>query len=79
MKTKSFLTNELLQQLTEYADKNTLQESKIEILSEIGKAPISPESDRKKIVLQIARIKSNINLQAYLYNLRLKHDGCGVI
>jgi hypothetical protein len=56
-----------------------LSGSKQEVLSHVENADIKPESDKKRITIQINRINSPVKLQKYLIDLRLKHDGLGVI
>jgi len=80
MKTKSFLTDEILEDLITLLDMPMpLSDSKQEVLSHVEHADIKPESDKKRITIQINRINSPVKLQKYLIDLRLKHDGLGVI
>ena len=80
MKTKSFLTDEVLEDLITLLDGPIpLIQSKQEVLSYVNEADITPKSDKKKIVIQVGRINSPVKLQKYLLDLRLKHDGLGVI
>ena len=80
MKTKSFLTDEVLEDLITLLDMPIpLIESKQEVLNYVEGADIKPKSDKKKIVIQINRISTPLKLQKYLLDLRLKHDGLGVV
>jgi|TARA_Y100000310_G_scaffold95193_2_gene93040 hypothetical protein len=79
MKTKSFLTDEVLEDLITLLDMIPLTQSKREVLSYVEEADIKPKSDKKKIAVHINRISSPVKLQKYLLDLRLKHDGLGVL
>ena len=79
MKTKSFLTDVVLEDLITLLDMIPLIQSKEEVLNHVEQADIKPKSDKKKILVQITRMNSPLKIQKYLIDLRLKHDGLGVL
>ena len=80
MKTKSFLTDELLEDFVTLLDNPHIEVNQIkqEIIGVI-KSDVKCEKDKKEMLRTLNKISKRITIQSYLFNLRLKHDGLGVL